>query len=107
MIRGHYTHRGRKHELCINGHAGYAEYGKDIVCSGVSAIVYALLGWIEHHEDELTELEDVIVEDGQVYIACAGNDRVNTAFQVAVTGLVQIARQYPDCVEIEYPGSDR
>ena len=101
MIRAYYTEDKGKHELTIRGHAGYAEHGKDIICAGVSAIVYALLGWIEQHEDELTELEDVIVEDGQVFIACAGNDNVNTAFQVAMTGLQMMAGAHPDYVYID------
>ena len=29
--------------ITITGHAGYAEHGKDIVCSGVSALVQTLI----------------------------------------------------------------
>lgn len=105
MIRVYYSRGEVEHELTINGHAGYAEYGKDIVCAGVSAIAFALLGWLENNQDELTEMDELMVEDGQVYIACAGSDNVNTAFQVALMGFIQIARQYPECVDIEYSGT--
>lgn len=107
MIRVYYTRGEGRHELTINGHAGYAEHGKDIVCAGVSAIVFALLGWMEHNEDEIDDLEDLIAEDGQVYIACTGNDKLETAFQVAVLGLIQIARAHPDYVDIEYDRDSR
>lgn len=30
--------------LTVRGHAGYGEYGKDIVCAAASALVYALAG---------------------------------------------------------------
>lgn len=105
MIRVYYNRGEGRHELTVNGHAGYAEYGKDIVCAGVSAIVFALLGWMEHNEEEIDDLEDMIAEDGQVYIACTGNDKLETAFQVAVLGLIQIARAHPDHVDIEYTGT--
>lgn len=104
MIRVYYARGEGEHELTINGHAGYAEYGKDIVCAGVSAIAFALLGWLENHEEELTEMDELMVEDGQVYIACAGSDKVTTAFQVALMGLIQISRAHPEYVDIEYSG---
>ena len=104
MIRVYYSRGEGEHELTINGHAGYAEYGKDIVCAGVSAIAFALLGWLEHNQEELTEMEELMVEDGQVYISCAGSEKVTTAFQVALMGLVQIARAHPEYVDIEYSG---
>ena len=102
MIRLFYKRGKGKHELTINGHAGYAEYGHDIVCSGVSAITFALLAWIEHNEDEITQLDELVVEDGRVYISCAGTKNLNTAFQVALMGYIQIARAHPDYVSIGY-----
>ena len=105
MIRVYYTRGEGKHELNINGHAGYAEYGRDIICAGVSAITFALLGWMEHNEEEITQLDELMVEDGQVFIACAGTNNLNTAFQVAIMGLIQIARAHPEYVSIEYSGT--
>ena len=105
MIRVYYVRGEGEHELTINGHAGYAEYGKDIVCAGVSAITYALLAWMEHNEEEITQFDELMVEDGQVYIACAGSDKLTTAFQVALMGLIEIARAHPDYVDIEYSGT--
>ena len=105
MIWVHYARGEGEHELTINGHAGYAEHGKDIVCAGVSAIAFALLGWLENNEEEITQLDELMVDDGEVYIACAGSDNVNVAFQVALIGLIQISRQYPDHVTIQYSGT--
>ena len=104
MIRVYYTRGEGTHELNINGHAGYAEYGNDIICAGVSAITFALLGWMEHNEEEITQLDELMVEDGQVYLSCTGSEKLNTAFQVAIMGLIQISRAHPDYVSIEYSG---
>ncbi|MGJ0848178.1 ribosomal-processing cysteine protease Prp [Tissierella praeacuta] len=38
---------GNYHRYEVEGHAGYAEYGKDIVCAGVSAITQSALLTLE------------------------------------------------------------
>ena len=37
----------RKDGITVNGHANYAETGKDIVCAGVTALTQTLIGSIE------------------------------------------------------------
>lgn len=104
MIRVRYT---EGHELNIEGHAGYAICGQDIVCAGVSAIVYALLGWLVDNQDEVEDLVGPLVEDGRLYVSCSGSDKVSTAFEVAMSGIEQIAGQYPNHVVIEYDRTSR
>ena len=36
----------------LNGHAGYADYGKDIVCSAVSALAFNTVNSIERLTDD-------------------------------------------------------
>lgn len=33
-------------KVTIKGHSGYADSGKDIVCSGISTLFYALYGYL-------------------------------------------------------------
>lgn len=55
----------RKNSLSIDGHAGYAEVGKDIVCAAVSALAQGLL----HSLDALTDDEiSTEAENGHVKI---------------------------------------
>ena len=55
----------RKNSLSIDGHAGYAELGKDIVCAAVSALAQGLL----HSLDALTDDEiSTEAEGGHVKI---------------------------------------
>ena len=43
MITGKiYRHEGSTREIACSGHAGFAEEGRDIVCSAVSALTTAL-----------------------------------------------------------------
>lgn len=101
MITVYYAREGDEHELTITGHAGYAAHGQDIVCAGVSAIAFALLGYLEECEDEIDDLEGPVVENGRVYICCTGKEKTANAFRMAVVGLRQIADSYPDHVDIQ------
>ena len=38
---------GEINMIRVNGHAGYAEEGSDIICAGVSTLVYTAIGAIE------------------------------------------------------------
>ncbi len=41
----------------VSGHAGYAEYGSDIVCAGVSALVLNAINSLEAFTDDKLELK--------------------------------------------------
>lgn len=101
MIRCSYRTEGKTHSLMVMGHAGYNDEGRDIVCAGVSAVTYSLLGWLANHEKDTSYLYK-FVESGSTTVICDGNEAVETAFQVAVIGLAQIANQYPDYMTMEY-----
>ena len=100
MMTIRYVKKGYAHRLSIAGHAGYAENGSDIVCAGVSAIAYALLGFLENDDDVVYE-DEPICEEGRLEIDCRGGDRANAAFDMAMIGLLQIAEQYPRCVSVD------
>ena len=38
--------------FCIEGHAGYADEGEDIVCAGISILVFNTMNAIEKYTDE-------------------------------------------------------
>lgn len=42
-----YRHNGSVQGFSVHGHAGYAEYGYDIVCSAVSALTIATVNGLE------------------------------------------------------------
>lgn len=99
MVRAKYRADEGTHTLTVLGHANYAEYGKDIVCAGVSAIVQALIGWCEENYETVTCIS-IDSQAGEVIISCEGGE-VATAFKVATIGLEQLAYSYPDHVEID------
>ena len=103
MIQARYETDGTRHSLSLRGHAHYDEYGKDIVCASVSAIVYALLGWMENNPSDLEDVS-TSVESGSVLIECFGGGYAAVAFSMAAIGLEQVAYTYPDHVAIDIIG---
>ena len=89
--------------MSVIGHAGYAEKGADIVCAGVSALVQALIGWIENNP---CEIECISIDEnvGEVIVSCSGGEDVSAVFCMTAIGLVQIAYTYPDYVDIKING---
>lgn len=103
MVRATYTVDENTHTLVVLGHANYGEYGKDIVCAGVSALVQALIGWIEESYYK-AECISVDPKEGEVIISCEGGDDVAAVFYMTSLGLEQIAYCYPDYVQIDIIG---
>ena len=91
------------HTLSVSGHANYAEYGKDIVCAGVSALVQALMGWCEENYDKVSCMS-VDKESGEVIISCIDEEDVSAVFYMTAIGLVQLANSYPCHVQIDIIG---
>lgn len=94
-----YSFDGQRHELCVKGHANYDAHGHDIVCAGVSAITFTLLGFLMNYEDGMRDI-DTHVLSGDVHISCIGTDTIGTAFEMAVIGYQQIAAKYPKHVTV-------
>ena len=103
MVRAKYTVDESTHTLVVLGHANYAEYGKDIVCAGVSALVQALIGWCEENYDTVNCIS-IDPKEGGVIISCDGGKDVAAVFYMASVGLEQLANSYPDHVQIDIIG---
>lgn len=103
MIRVQYKRDGNSHSLVMDGHADYAGHGEDIVCAGASAIVCALLGWLENNSEDLSYC-DCDAHSGKLNIQCEGGERTEAAFDLTIIGLLQIEDSYRDHMEIETVG---
>lgn len=103
MIKAKYTVEDDTHTLVVVGHADYAEYGKDIVCAGVSALVQALVGWVEErcYKVNCVSIDQKI---GEVIVSCDGGEDIAAIFYMVFIGLEQIADSYPDHLTIDIIG---
>lgn len=90
----------------IKGHAGFAESGKDIVCSAVSAIVYTALGGL----DELAGFRSFVENEKNGSIECIipvnlsqkQLETTDTILKTMIIGLKQIEADYDEYIRIRY-----
>ena len=102
MVNATYRRDKTSHSFSVVGHAGYSECGNDIVCAGVSAVIYSLLGFLNNIPDKDKHLT-AVAESGNTHIfwreTCT---EVSAAFQMALIGLMQIALKYPEHITVDY-----
>lgn len=89
-------------EFTIQGHAGFGEYGKDIVCSAVSAIAYTALGGLE----ELTGMAGYTEKPGLMKfklpqdIPAEKEQTARIILDTMVIGLRQIENSYREYIKV-------
>lgn len=84
--------------ITIQGHAGFAEHGKDIVCAGVSALAQTLIQSLE----ELTTTEiKYDIQPGMVAISYGDLSQAARALiDSFFIGCQMIADEYPNNVTV-------
>lgn len=103
MISARYEFQHDTHSLTVFGHAGYASQGSDIVCAGVSAIVQALIGWLENNAYNV-EFISIDENGGEVLISCTHSEEIAAVFYMTAIGLDMISKEYPNHVQIDIVG---
>ena len=93
--------------LEVNGHAGYAEVGKDIVCSAVSILTYTLAHIFTEMErnERLREPVTIKMDSGNTVIHALFNDiysfgKACHSLNVIVEGYRLLAIRYPEYVKV-------
>ena len=82
----------------MNGHSGYAESGKDLVCAGVSSLVYAAINSFNSIEESR-----ILIDDGMLKLNLHGkkvSDHDQIVLEVMLNGFSMIAAQYKKNVKI-------
>ena len=73
-------------QIIFHGHAMYDDYGKDIVCAGVSACVVGAMNALEDHKKF-----EFIMDDGHVLIKKIDDENLSIHNQIVLqTLLVQL-----------------
>ncbi len=88
----------RSYLVMVTGHAA----GSPEACAGVSAIVYALAGYLENaRRGGLVKVKEMRLDSGDARLEWLGQPKTRAAFDMAVVGLAQIAEKYPEVVRVE------
>ena len=89
----------RKDGIEINGHAGYEETGKDIVCAGVTALTQTLIRSMQGLTRDIVEYE---VSPGRADIHLGNlSEEGKLLVDSFFIGVCLIADEFPDYVRIE------
>ena len=85
-------------KIAILGHAMYDDYGKDIVCAGVTALMRTLVKSIEDLTEDEIEYE---ISSGKVDIHYRNLlEKSRTLVDSFFVGVCMIANEYPEYVKI-------
>lgn len=86
------------HGITVDGHAGYAESGKDIVCAAVSAITQTLVVSLDNFtNDRITHVE----HDGHIRIDYKDlSERGKLLVDSFFIGICGVANAYPEYLAI-------
>ena len=89
--------------LRVCGHAGYAEYGNDIICAAVSVLMTNLLNSLEALTDETFEFE-ADEEGGRMELSLENpvSHDADLLVRSCVLGLEAIAEEHRDYVRLKY-----
>ena len=85
--------------LSLSGHSGYAESGKDVVCSAVSAVAQtALMGLMHYYKDISYERDE---KKGYLSFSVPQGEEAQVIVETAVIGIKDIASGYGPFVKVE------
>ena len=98
MIQIKYKESKDRYRLIVDGHAGYAEIGQDIVCSAFSMLWQNLVFSLEEIAGNVPEL----YSDGNRQIMIIDNTRASNTAEVLVKsfliGVASLENSYPNYV---------
>ena len=84
--------------ITITGHAGYAEHGKDIVCSAISAITQVFIESVAQLTGD--KIKSVISAGNAVIRYTDLSEQGQLLMKSFFIGLKMIADEYPQCVRL-------
>ena len=106
MIKVTFTEEGEKLSLRLEGHAGYAEIGKDTVCASASILAYTVAQFVRDVDKRggLKSPSEMKLEPGEAFISCEPDkSHLNTMknlYLFAKVGYMLLKHNYPQYVDI-------
>ncbi len=102
MIKVTFAESGNKLSLRLEGHAGYAEHGKDIICASASILAYTLASIVDSF-DVVEPIIDLTSGDTTIECQCRDDDtyvKVANAFHYTQIGYALLEQNYPQYVRL-------
>jgi uncharacterized protein YsxB (DUF464 family) len=106
MIKVTIATEGEKLSLRLEGHAEYAEVGKDIVCASASILAYTVAQFVMEAENkgDLVSPPHIQMDSGNALISCEPcedtYEAVQNAYLFAKMGYAILEHNYPQYVRL-------
>ncbi len=106
MLKVTFEQKDRKLILRLEGHAGQADIGHDIVCASASILAYTVAQFVKEAEaqGDLKSPPELKLESGDTVISCEPSDELIYMMQdmylFAEMGYHLLAYNYPQFVEV-------
>lgn len=88
--------------LKVNGHAGQAESGHDLVCASASILAYTLASLVDSSSERMMEKPYIKLDEGDAEITCHPSmrqfGRIASYFTAAREGFKLLAARYPEYI---------
>ena len=83
-------------ELIMEGHSGYAEYGKDIVCASISTLAFTWINQLREFERQnIAQITEFDMNDGKIILKFkTSKSEVLSAFETIVTGFLMLEEKF-------------
>lgn len=82
----------------IDGHAEFAQYGNDVVCAGISSIVFGALNAFDYYNLSASR---IIISESLIRINLVEDTTIQTIAQTLLIQLQTIEQTYPENIKIE------
>ena len=112
MLKVTFEEKDNKLSLKLEGHAGQADIGHDIVCASCSILAYTVAQIVKDAEarDLLKETAEIKLDVGDGVIVCEPKEEayaeIEYAYYVAKVGYNLLAHNFPRFVELKMFGKD-
>jgi uncharacterized protein YsxB (DUF464 family) len=102
MIKVKFTESYDKLSLQLEGHAGYAEHGKDIVCASASILAYTVAQYVKlaNENGEFKTPPDIVLNGGDAFVCCEHTEEAKKMFDFAELGYQLLKYNYPQYVRL-------
>lgn len=110
MLKVIFEQKDNKLSLKLEGHAGQADIGHDIVCASASILAYTVAQFVKEAEGSgyLKSPAELKLESGDTLISCEPTDEMlidmQNIYLFAEKGYHLLAHNYPQFVELKQFG---
>lgn len=91
-----------EYTMTMNGHSGYGEYGKDIVCASISTLAFTWINQLQEFERiNFAKITQLDMRDGEIFLRFkSSKDVVLWAFKTIITGFLMLEEKFPQNLSV-------